>query len=247
MAKMKYPEQIVANIPFCPGCGHGIIVRLMVECVEELGYAERVVLHEAVGCCSLVGIGLDWDMLVGAHGGGGANATGLKRMLKDQALVIAYQGDGDAYNIGLSETLNAAYRNENITVIAVNNTNFGMTGGQMSWTTLPGQRTTTSVDGRDSKTSGTPIKIPELIAGSFDTAYVARGTVTSPAEIRKTKGYIKKGLQKQINGEGHSLIEILSPCPTNWHSNPITDALDRIDKELIPYYYPIGELRERGE
>ena len=153
--------------------------------------------------------------------------------------MVSYQGDGDAYNIGIAETFNAAYRGENITVIVVNNTNFGMTGGQMSLTTMEGQKTATSVHGRDCAVTGYPIRFPEMVAREFpNAAYAARGTVTTPANINKLKGYIKNALQAQMN-------QVLSPCPINWGLSPVK-AMERIEKELIPYY-PIGEFKKRGE
>lgn len=245
MAKKQFPELLNGVAAFCPGCGHGIVVRILAECIEELGYTDNVIAGQGVGCCSLLGMGniFETDWLTGAHGRNGASFTTIKRLMPD-TLCVSYQGDGDAYNIGFAETMNAAYRNENFTVIAVNNGNFGMTGGQMSWTTMPGQKTTTSQAGRNVEKTGQPIKIPEMIAYSFDTAYVARGALYTPQEINKTKGYIKKALQRQIDGLGHSLVEILSPCPTNWAMSPIASQ-DRIRDELVPYY-PLGELKDKG-
>lgn len=244
MAKAKkMPEKIARQIPFCPGCGHGIIVRLVMECVEELGYNDNVIMGKPVGCASLIDNNLNIDTFTGAHGRNGASLTAMKR-LKPDTLIISYQGDGDAYNIGFAETMNAAYRNEKITIITINNGNFGMTGGQMAWTTMPGQKTATSVNGRNTEITGNPIKVPEMIASSFDTAYVARGALFSPAEINKTKGYIKKALQAQIDGVGHSLVEVLSPCPTNWAMTPLASQ-ERIINELVPYF-PLGELKNKG-
>lgn len=245
MAK-KYPEAITHQIGFCPGCGHGIIVRLIAECVEELGIRHNFIFNIGVGCSSLIEGNIDYDYIVADHGGNGAIATAQKR-LRPETIILNYQGDGDAYVIGLSQTLNAAYRNENITVITVNNTNFGMTGGQMGWTTMPGQKTVTCSKGRDTSKTGLPIKVPELIANSesFDVAYVARGTVTSPAEISKTKRYIKKALQNQIDRKGYSLVEIVSPCPTNWHLSELK-AMERVTNELIPYY-TLGEMKVKED
>lgn len=247
MAK-KMPKGVTKQMGFCPGCGHGIIVRLIAECVEELGIEKNFIFNIGVGCSSLIEHSIDFDYCVASHGGNGAISSAQKRLLPE-TVILNYQGDGDCYVIGLSETLNCAYRNENVTTIAINNTNFGMTGGQMAWTSMPGQKTATSVNGRDVNKTGKPIKVPELIAysDSFDTAFVARGTLTTPAEINKTKGYIKKALMCQMENKGHSLVEILSPCPTNWHmeSDP-TEALDRITEELVPYY-PLGIMKEKKE
>lgn len=238
----KLPKAYLSQMGFCPGCGHGVVVRLITECVEELGIENNFIFDIGVGCSSLIEGHLDYDYVVANHGGNGCIATAQKRLLPDTN-VLAYQGDGDAYVIGLSQTLNAAYRNENITVITINNTNFGMTGGQMAWTTMPGQKTATCENGRDTSVTGLPIKVPELIAGSdsFDVAYVARGTVTTPAEINKTKRYIKRALQNQMEKKGYSMVEILSPCPTNWHMSP-EKSMERITNELVAYY-PLGELK----
>lgn len=246
--KKKCPESLVKQIGFCPGCGHGIITRLVCECVEELGIEKNFIFYMGVGCSSLQEGCMAYDTFMCSHGGAAASASAAKRLLPD-VIHMTYQGDGDAYVIGLSQTLNAAYRNDNISVITVNNTNFGMTGGQMAWTTMPGQKTATSVHGRDCSTTGLPILVPELIAESkcFNTAYVARGTLTTPAEINKTKNYIKKALKNQMEHKGHSLVEVVSPCPTNWHmEGDPTKALDRITDELLGYY-KLGELKVRED
>lgn len=227
---------------FCPGCGHGIIIRLISECLEELGQDQNIIFGIGVGCSSLLGGVLETDRLHCLHGRAGAVCTGMKRV-SPHNMVVSYQGDGDAYSIGLAETTSAAYRNENFTVIIVNNTNYGMTGGQMSNTTMPGQKTTTTPYGRDCSITGSPIKFPELVADQFDVAYVARGTVTTPSNINKLKSYIKNALEAQLNGEGYSVVEVLSPCPTNWGMTAL-QAMDRIEKELIPYY-PLGEFKTR--
>lgn len=240
----KVPEIIDRPMSFCPGCGHGIAIRLITECLEEMGQDNNLIIGLGVGCSSLLGGGLHTDRLHCLHGRAGAVATGMKRVSPD-VMVITYQGDGDAYSIGLAESMNAAYRNEKISVFTVNNTNYGMTGGQMSWTTMPNQKTTTSPLGRDCTTTGNPIKFPEIVAEQFDVAYVARGTVTTPANVNKLKSYIKNALEAQFNGEGYSLVEIISPCPTNWGLSPL-DSMERINKELIPYY-PLGELKKRRE
>ncbi|MGE4470598.1 MAG: thiamine pyrophosphate-dependent enzyme [Desulfovibrio sp.] len=245
MAKeRKVPALIDNAMSFCPGCGHGIVIRLIAECLEELDQQENIIFPIGVGCSSLLGGGLVTDRLHCPHGRASAVATGMKRVCPDTT-IIAYQGDGDAYSIGIAETLNAAYRNENITMIAINNTNFGMTGGQMSWTTMPGQVTTTSPKGRDCAITGQPIRFPEMVAQEFDVAYAARGTVTSPKHVNKLKKYIKNGIQAQINGEGYSVIEVLSPCPTNWRMNALK-AMERVEQELVPYY-PLGEFKTRKE
>ena len=241
----KLPVEIIDKpMNFCPGCGHGIVMRLISECLVELGQEKNVILAIGVGCSGNIGAALQIDRVHCLHGRAGAVATGLKRVYPD-VTVWTYQGDGDAYCIGIAESLNAAYRNENISVFVVNNTIYGMTGGQMSCTTMPAQKTSTSPLGRDCRTTGYPMKFPEIIATHFDVAYVARGTVTTAANVNKLKGYIKSALEAQLKGEGYSLVEILSPCPTNWELTPL-DAMKRIEKELIPYY-PLGELKQRRD
>jgi len=243
MAKArKVPESIDRPMGFCPGCGHGVVIRLIAECLEELGQDKNVIYGLGVGCSSLLGGGLEADRRHCSHGRAGAVCTGMKRVNPDN-IVISYQGDGDAYSIGLAETTAAAYRNENVSVFIVNNTNYGMTGGQMSHTTMPGQKTTTSPNGRNCDVTGYPIRFPELVASQFNVAYSARGSITSPAQINKTKTFIKKALEAQINKEGYSVVEILSTCPTNWGMTAI-EAKKRIEEELIPYY-PIGEFKAR--
>lgn len=238
----KVPFLIDRPMGFCPGCGHGIILRLIAEALEELGQDKNVIYGIGVGCSSLLGGGLEADRLHCPHGRVGAVATGMKRV-NPENIVLAYQGDGDALSIGLAETTSAAYRNENITVFLVNNTNYGMTGGQMSNTTMPGQKTATTVYGRDPEKTGFPLKFPELVASQFKPAYVARGTVSSPANINKLKGYIKNALEAQMNNEGYSLVEIISTCPTNWGLSA-ADSMKRVDDELVPYY-PLGVLKDR--
>lgn len=239
----KVPALADKPMDFCPGCGHGIVSRLIMECLDELNQNNNIIFAIGVGCSSNLGAGLECDRLHCSHGRAGTVATGIKRVNPD-VLVVSYQGDGDAYSIGLSETFNAAYRNENITVIIINNTNFGMTGGQMSLTTLEGQKTSTSVSGRNCAVTGYPIRFPEMAADQFpDAAYIARGTVTSPKRVNQLKKYIKNALEAQMNHEGYSAVEVLSPCPVNWGLSPL-DAMERIEKEIIPYY-PIGEFKGR--
>ena len=238
----KIPELIDRHNGFCGGCGHGIVTRLIAECLEELGQDRNVIFGIGVGCSSLLGGVIEADRLHCSHGRVGAVATAMKRVNPDN-IVIAYQGDGDAFSIGLAETTSAAYRNENFTAIIVNNTNYGMTGGQMSNTTMPGQKTATTKYGRDCAVTGMPIKFPELVASQFNAAYVARGSVDKPANINKLKKYIKNALEAQMNNEGYSVVEVLSPCPTNW-GKTAPDSMARIVEELIPYF-PLGEFKTR--
>lgn len=238
----KVPAIIDKPMSFCPGCGHGIIIRLICECLEELGQDKNIIFPIGVGCSSNLGAGLSTDRLHCSHGRAAAVATGMKRVNPDN-MIVTYQGDGDAYSIGIAESMNAAYRNENITVITVNNTNFGMTGGQMSWTTMEGQKTSTCRDGRNCDVTGHPIRFPEILANGFQIAYAARGTVSSPSNIRKLKSYIKDALQAQMNKEGYSIVEVISPCPINWGMEPY-EAMKYIDEKLTEYY-PLGVLKER--
>ena len=243
MAVRTIPELVRRPHVFCPGCGHGIINRLIAEVVEEFGYEKKIVLTLGVGCSCNMNDNWSCDVLQTAHGRAAASATGVK-VAKPELLSISYQGDGDAYVIGLAETLNAAYRNTPITVFVVNNNNFAMTGGQMSWTTMPGQVTATSPQGRDPKKTGFPIKVPEIIAGFEDVAYVARGSVHTLKEINQLKKYIRNAIEAQINGEGYSMVEILAPCPTNWKMD-VKKSIQWMKEEVVPYF-KLGELRERS-
>ncbi len=243
MAKEQHAPKLYNKAMFCGGCGHGVLVRIICELLEEMKLDKKVIGVAGVGCSCHLKTAINTDLIQAPHGRASAVATGVRRAEKD-LFVFSYQGDGDAYSIGLSETLNAAYRNENFCLFVVNNNNFGMTGGQMSWTTMPGQITTTSPKGRDTSLTGEPIKIPEMVAFGFDPAYVARGAVTTPAEIRKLKGYIRNAFEAQLNGEGFSLVEVMSPCPTNWGMSP-SNATDHLVSEVIPYYQ-LGEFKKRG-
>lgn len=244
MAGERKAPELMNYAMFCGGCGHGVLLRLICECLEEMGLDKKVIAAIGVGCSCHLKSGINIDLVQAPHGRAAAVAAGMRRAEPDM-FVFTYQGDGDAYNIGLAETLNAAYRNENICVFTVNNSNFGMTGGQMSWTTMPGQVTATSPNGRDTSMTGMPIKIPELIAYSFQPAYVARGAVTTPAEINKLKGYIRNAFEAQLNHEGYSMVEVMCSCPTNWGMDAVKAKQHLID-EVIPYYQ-LGEIKQRGE
>lgn len=242
MAVLTTPKMVSIPNSFCAGCGHGLLNRLIAEVIEENGYEDKSIITLGVGCSCNMNHSWNGDKIQTAHGRGASTATGIK-VARPDILSIAYQGDGDAYVIGLAETLNAAYRNTNITVFVVNNNNFAMTGGQMSWTTMPGQKTTTSEAGRDPETTGFPIKVPEIVAGFDQVAYVARGSVHSAKEINNLKKYVKNAIESQLNGEGYSLVEVLAPCPTNWGMN-LEKSITWMEKEVLPYYQ-VGELRER--
>lgn len=236
-------EILFVDHKFCPGCGHGIINRLIAEVLEEMGEDKSAICSVAVGCSSLMPDTYGVDIVQAQHGRAAAIAVGIKHCRPD-SMVFAYQGDGDALAIGFSETTYAAIRNDNITVILVNNNNFGMTGGQMSPTTLEGQTTTTSKFGRDVSKTGKPLDIMKLM-GTLDVAYLARGTMTSNKEILKTKKYIRNAFEAQKNGEGYSMVEIMSPCPSNWKMNAL-DSCKFIDEEVLKEY-PLGEFKVRGE
>ncbi|MDL2259467.1 thiamine pyrophosphate-dependent enzyme [Deltaproteobacteria bacterium OttesenSCG-928-K17] len=241
--RVKSPLLVEDN-KFCPGCGHGIINRLMAEVLDELGVADNTIGVAAVGCACLQidTFGIDW--IQAEHGRAPAVATGIKRCRPDK-VVLSYQGDGDCLAIGMAETIHTAFRGENLTMLFVNNGVFGMTGGQMAPTTLPGQKTTTSVHGRDVSKTGNPANILELL-GTFDTVkYLARGSVTDVASINRTKGYIRKAFENQLAGRGYSFVEVLSPCPTNWGLTPLK-AIEHV-KENVAKFYPTGEFVNRTE
>ncbi|MFZ5642041.1 MAG: thiamine pyrophosphate-dependent enzyme [Bacillota bacterium] len=237
------PQSLTPNrFHYCPGCSHGIVHRLVAEVVDELGLREKTIGVASVGCSVLLYNYLDIDMQEAAHGRAPAVATGIKRVLPDR-VVFTYQGDGDLASIGLAEIVHAAARGENITVIFINNANYGMTGGQMAPTTLPGQKTTTSPLGRDVNATGYPLRMSELLATLDGPAYLARVAVTGPSEVVKTKKTIKKAFNCQIQGLGFSMVEVLSTCPTNWGMDPLA-ALEWA-KDQMTAYYPPGIFRDK--
>ena len=245
MAKVfKAPEMLfnAGSHGECPGCGHGIVYRLIFEVIEEMGLMEDAIAVHDVACGANMLSVTKVDAIGGAHGRAIPTACGVKR-IRPENLVFAYAGDGAFYSIGMQHTVHAAARNENITVIAVNNTVYGMTGGQMSPTSLINQPTTSSPMGRLAERAGNPIDVTKLYSG-MDVAYVARGAVNTVANVNKTKGYIRKAFEKQMAGEGYSFIEVLSMCPTNWNMAP-KDAAKRVTEEVIPQF-PIGEFIERS-
>ena len=239
------PKALI-DVPFhyCPGCTHGIVHRLVAEAIDELGIEGRTVGIAPVGCSVMAYDYFACDMIEAAHGRAPAVATGVKRSDPDNLIVFTYQGDGDLASIGTAETVHAAARNENITVIFINNAIYGMTGGQMAPTSLPGQVTQTSPYGRDPKACGYPVKISEMLSELEGPEYLERVTVNSVANVRKAKKAIKKAFQNQIEGKGFSLIEVISSCPTNWGMTP-KDALKWIDDHMIPYY-PLGVYKDRS-
>ena len=240
MAKTLVAPAALRPHKFCPGCGHGIIARVLLEVIEERGLTDKFLMNRGVGCCCNLR-SVHVDGLQCSHGRSCASSRAMKAVRPDLC-VVSYQGDGDAYVIGLQETLNAAYAKTNMTLIVVNNSNFGMTGGQMAWTTLPGQVTTTSPHGRPVD-GPQPIQIPEMIAYSFDPAFAARASVQSPAEINKLKKYMEKAIDAQMEGKGFSIIEVLSPCPTNWGMT--MEKANQWVAEDMQKYYPLGVLADK--
>ena len=227
---------------YCPGCTHGIIHRLVAEAIDELGIEGKTVGVAPVGCAVMAYNYFLCDMVEAAHGRAPAVATGLKRAYPDN-VVFTYQGDGDLASIGMAETVHAAARNENITVIFVNNAIYGMTGGQMAPTSLPGQVTQTSPYGRDVNTVGYPVKVCEMLAQLEGPAYLERVAVNSVKNVKAAKKAIRRAFENQINKKGFSLIEVISSCPTNWGMTP-DKALAWIDEKMIPYY-PLGVYKDR--
>ena len=229
---------------YCPGCGHGILHKLIAQCIDEMGLRERTLIMAPVGCAVLLYDYLDVDGLESAHGRAPAVATGAKRANPDN-IVISYQGDGDLLAIGMAETVHAANRGENITVIFVNNTVYGMTGGQMAPTTLIDQKTATTVTGRSAEGEGSPIRAAELL-NTLDAPYfITRCSVHNAAQVRKTRKNIAKALQYQDEGRGYSFVEILSMCPTAWGKSPAHSA--EWIAEILAKIYPLGTLRDKGK
>jgi len=225
---------------YCPGCTHGIVHRLVAEVIDELDIRERTVGIAPVGCSVLAYHYFNFDMSEAAHGRAPAVATGIKRV-RPENVVFTYQGDGDLAAIGTAEIVHAANRGENITTIFINNATFGMTGGQMAPTTLPGQVTTSTPTGRDVKLAGYPLKVAELIAETTGAAYVVRRTATQPKYIRSCKKAIKTAFMTQLADLGFSIVEILSTCSTNWGMSPV-EALKWVEENMIPYY-PLGDYK----
>lgn len=241
----RRPESLTdAKFHYCPGCTHGIIHRLVAECLDELELRENTIGICPVGCAVLAYDYFNCDMLEASHGRAPAIATGIKRLLPDRT-VFTYQGDGDLASIGMGEIVHASLRGEKITVIFVNNTIYGMTGGQMAPTTLLGQVTTTSPYGRKKEWEGYPVRMAELLSQNEGSAYICRTAVHNPANVAKTKKAIKKALQIQQMGLGFTMVEVLSTCPTNWGLSPL-EALDWLESDMIPYY-PLGEFKVKED
>ena len=244
MAIVYQKSKMLTDAPlhYCPGCTHGIIHKLVAESLEELDVGGKTVGVAPVGCSVMAYDYFACDMVEAPHGRAPAIATGLKRALPD-GVIFTYQGDGDLAAIGTAETVHAATRGENITVIFVNNAIYGMTGGQMAPTTLPGQVTQTTPYGRDVTTAGFPVRVCEMLATLSGVAYAERVSVDTVPNIRKAKAAIKKAFETQIAKKGFSIVEVLSTCPTNWGLTP-EEALEWLRNNMMPYY-PLGVYQDR--
>lgn len=232
----------LAEVPthYCPGCTHGVAHRLIAEVLDEMGVRERTIGVAPVGCSVFAYNYFDCDFVEAAHGRAPAMATGIKRVLPDQ-VVFTYQGDGDLASIGMAEIVHAAARGENITVIFINNAIYGMTGGQMAPTTLPGQKTTSSPSGRDVEQMGFPIRMAEILATLDGAGYVVRRSLHDPKNIRLAKKAIRLAFEAQERGLGFSMVELLSTCPTNWGMTPL-EALSWVEQHMVPAY-PLEDFK----
>jgi 2-oxoglutarate ferredoxin oxidoreductase subunit beta len=249
MVEMSVPIETVYRRPesftempthYCPGCTHGVGHRLVAEVLDEMKLREKTIGVASVGCSVFAYNYFDCDFVEAAHGRAPAMATGIKRVLPDR-VVFTYQGDGDLASIGMGEIVHAAARGENITVIFINNANYGMTGGQLAPTTLPGQKTTTSPHGRDVEQMGFPIRMAEMLATLEGVGYVVRRSLHNPKNVRQAKKAIRLAFETQVHGLGFSLVELLSTCPTNWGLTPL-EALEWVEDHMIPYY-PLQDFK----
>jgi 2-oxoglutarate/2-oxoacid ferredoxin oxidoreductase subunit beta len=235
------PESLTEVVShYCPGCTHGTAHRLVAEVLDEMGLRERTIGVASVGCSVFAYNYFDFDFVQAPHGRAPAMATGVKRAMPDR-VVLTYQGDGDLASIGMGEIVAAAGRGENITVIFINNANYGMTGGQMAPTTLPGQRTSTSPAGRDVETAGYPIRASELLATLDGTSYVVRRSLHDAKNIRLAKKALRMAFETQVRGLGFSMVELLSICPTNWGLNP-QQSIEWLEEKMIPFY-PLEDFK----
>jgi 2-oxoglutarate ferredoxin oxidoreductase subunit beta len=243
MLSIIKPENIVYARPkaftdvsthYCPGCTHGVAHRLIAEVLDEMRLTEKTIGVAPVGCSVFAYNYFDTDFVEAAHGRAPAMATGIKRVMPDR-IVFTYQGDGDMASIGMAEIMHAAGRGENITVIFINNAIYGMTGGQMAPTTLPGQKTTSSPLGRDVELQGYPLHMSEMIGKMDGAGYVVRRSLHDPANIRKAKKAIRIAFETQLRGLGFSMVELLSTCPTNWGITPV-ESLTWVEEHMVPVY-----------
>lgn len=237
----KHPEALLdVSTHYCPGCTHGTAHRLVAEVIDEMGIRGQTIGVASVGCSVFAYNYFNCDFVQAPHGRAPAMATGVKRTLPNN-IVFTYQGDGDLASIGMGEIVHAAARGENITVIFINNTNYGMTGGQMAPTTLPGQKTTTSPNGRDVETQGYPIRAAELLCTLDGASYVVRRSLHDPKNIRQAKKAIRTAFEVQKRGLGFSMVELLSICPTNWGLST-ADSLGWLTEHMLPYY-PLNDFK----
>ncbi|MHC4661199.1 MAG: thiamine pyrophosphate-dependent enzyme [Planctomycetota bacterium] len=241
-SRPKALEEVTTH--YCPGCGHGIIHRLVAEALDDLGVQDRTCCVAPVGCSVLAYNYFDVDSIEAAHGRAPAVATGVKRA-NPNLVVFTYQGDGDLAAIGTNEIIHAANRGENFTTIFVNNAIYGMTGGQLAPTTLIDQVSTTTPRGRSATNDGYPIRVCEMISTLVAPYYVARVSVSNPKNVRKAKKAIRKAFEFQVEGKGFTLVEILSSCPTNWGIEPVP-AMKWIDEHMEPFF-PLGVYRDQSE
>ncbi len=229
------------KLHYCPGCAHGIVHRLVAECLEEMDEVKNAIACVPVGCAVFANNYFNFDAIQCAHGRAPATATGIKRVHPDK-MVLTYQGDGDLASIGTCEIVHAAARGEKVTTIFINNGIYGMTGGQMAPTTLPGMKATTAKAGRDPKINGNPLRVSEMLATLTGPAYIERVSVSTPAQVTQAKKAIKKALEIQKQGLGFTFIEVVSSCPTNWGLTPVK-AMEFVRDEMIPYY-PLGVFKD---
>ena len=246
MAIVFEKTRLLTDKPFhyCPGCTHGIIHRLVAEALDELGIGDKAVGVAPVGCAVFAYDYFNCDMMEAAHGRAPAVATGIKRVLPDRA-VFTYQGDGDLASIGLAETMSAANRGENISVIFVNNGIYGMTGGQLAPTTLVGMKATTAPKGRDPREHGYPMHVCEILNQLTAPYYLERTSCNNPANVARTKAAIRKAFQNQLDGKGFSLVEIVTSCPTNWGLEPL-EALGFLEEKMFKEF-PLGVIRDKDK
>ncbi len=238
----KKPGTLIdVDMHYCPGCGHGVVHRLIAEVIDEMGIQSETIGVAPVGCAVLAYNYLNLDMSEAAHGRASAVATGIKRVFPER-YVFSYQGDGDLAAIGTGETIHTCNRGENVLIIFVNNGIYGMTGGQMAPTTLPGMKSTTSPLGRDVETMGAPLKITELVAQLPGTYYVTRQSVHKPGNVRKAKKAIEKGFKYQQDKKGTCFIEIVSNCPSNWKMTPV-ESNHWLDENMLPFY-ELGDIKK---
>ena len=238
------PKSLIMTPSYCPGCTHGVAHRLVAEVIDEMGITGKTIGVAPVGCSVFAYNYFDFDFVQASHGRAPAMATGIKRVMPDK-FVFTYQGDGDLASIGAAEITHAALRGENITVIFINNAIYGMTGGQMAPTTLPGQKTATSPVGRDVEMQGCPIRAAEMLAQLEGASYIVRRSLHDFKNIRKAKQAIRTAFEVQIRGLGFSMVELLSTCPTNWGMTP-SAATEWLEQNMTPFY-EIGDVKVRPE